>query len=375
MHDAHDPYAALRQRDYRRLLTGNLLASMASQMKNMAVGWELYNRTESAYYLALIGLIQFLPVVLLSLPAGHIVDRYSRKGVLLSAQGLMGAAYCSLAALSHYQGPIVLLYGCLLVVGVGQAFNAPARWSLLPQLVPDEALTNAITWNASVFQVASMTGPFLGGLVVGIAGSAKWAYLLAALCSLTVTLLVAGIRPRPVARPAHALSLRSLLAGIQFVFHTKLILATITLDLFAVLLGGATALLPVFAKDILQVGPTGLGWLGAAPSIGAFLMALTMAHRPPLRQAGRTLLWAVAGFGVATIIFGLSENYLLSFAMLMMTGALDNISMVVRGTLVQTLTPDVMRGRVSAVNAIFIGSSNELARIMHRASNGILFAL
>jgi MFS family permease len=365
MPDTHDPYSALRQPSYRRLLAGNILASIASQMKTLAVGWEVYSRTKNPTLLGLMGLVQFIPVVLLSLLAGHVADRYSRKGLLLGAQGLMGSGYCALAAVSHFQWPIVLMFGCLLLIGIGQAFNMPARWALLPQLVPDEALPTAVTWNASAFQIASMVGPFLGGLVIDLTGSAetgsaKWAYLLASLCSLAVIILVAGLQPRPMARPVHAISFRSLLAGIQFVFRTKLILATITLDLFAVLLGGATALLPIFAKDILHVGPTGLGWLGTAPSIGAVVMALTLAHRPPLRRAGRTLIWAVAGFGVATIVFGLSEYFVLSFAMLMITGALDNISMVVRGTLVQGLTPNVMRGRVSAVNAIFIGSSNEL---------------
>jgi MFS family permease len=360
MLDTHDPYAALRQSGYRRLLAGNLFGSVASQMKTMAVGWELYRRTGSLYLLGVMGLVQFAPVVVLSLPAGQIADRYSRKGLLLAAQGLMGTGYACLAGLSHFEGPVGLIFACLLLIGIGQAFNAPARWALLPQLVPEEALTNAVTWNASTFQVAAMTGPFLGGLVIDLTGAAKWAYLLAALFSLTVTVLVGGLRLRPSDRPVHGMSFRSLVAGIRFVFQTKLILATITLDLFAVLLGGATVLLPAFAKDILEVGPTGLGWLGAAPSLGAFLMGLIMAHLPPMRRAGRTLLWAVAGFGAATIVFGLSENYLLSFTMLMMTGALDNISMVVRGTLVQSLTPDAMRGRVSAVNAIFIGTSNEL---------------
>jgi MFS family permease len=360
MPDTHDPYSALRYPSYRRLLAGNILGSVGSQVKAIAVGWEVYHRTGSPTLLGLMGLVQFIPVVLLSLPAGQVADRYSRKRVLMGAQGLMGTGYCALAIWSHFGGPVFLIFGCLLLVGIGQAFNAPARWALLPQLVPDETLTNAVTWNASAFQVASMVGPFLGGLVIDLTGGAKWAYLLAGLCSLTVTVLVAGLRPRPMARPVHAISFPSILAGIRFVFRTKLILATITLDLFAVLLGGATALLPIFAMDILHVGPTGLGWLGTAPSIGAFVMALSLAHRPPLRRAGRTLLWAVAGFGVATIVFGLSRNYMLSFAMLMITGALDNISMVVRGTLVQGLTPNVMRGRVSAVNAIFIGSSNEL---------------
>ena len=232
--------------------------------------------------------------------------------------------------------------------------------ALLPQLVPVELLAGAMTWNSGGWQVASMVGPALGGLVIARTGGAMWAYLLDAIGSALIIVLILPIRVPPTPRASEPVTLRSLLAGICFVWRTELILATITLDLFAVLVGGATALLPIFAEDILRVGPVGLGWLRAAPSFGAFLMAMTLAHRPPLRHAGPTLLWAVAGFGAATIVFGLSRDARLSFAMLLLTGALDNISVVVRATLVQLLTPDSMRGRVSAVNAIFIGSSNEL---------------
>jgi MFS family permease len=236
----------------------------------------------------------------------------------------------------------------------------PARAALLPQVVPAEALGNAITWNSSGWQIAATVGPGLAGLVIAVTKRASWAYLLAALGALACAALVASIRPRAPARHREPISLNSLLAGLRFVYRTKLIFATLTLDLFAVLLGGATILLPVFAKDILEVGPVGLGCLRAAPSIGALVMAVILAHRPPLRRAGPTLLVAVAGFGAATIVFGLSRDPTLSFLMLALAGALDNISVVVRHTLVQVLTPDAMRGRVFAVNSIFISSSNEL---------------
>jgi MFS family permease len=360
MHEIHDPYAALRHADYRCLLSGNMLASIGTEMQSVAVGWELYQRTDSAAALGLVGLVQFLPVFFLSLPAGHAADRYSRRALLMSAQGLMACASLGLAVLSMFHGPVPLLYLCVLTAGISQAFNSPARWALVPQVVPDRALTNAITWNSSGWQVASMFGPALGGLVLAVAGQAAAAYLLASLCSLTCAGLIWRIRSRPVARHAEPISFRSLLAGAAFVWRTKLILATLTLDLFAVLLGGATALLPIFARDILDVGPSGLGWLRAAPPVGAFMMAVALAHRPPMRRAGRTLLAAVAGFGLATVVFGLSCNFALSFCALALTGALDNISVVVRGTLVQVLAPDAMRGRVSAVNAIFISSSNQL---------------
>jgi MFS family permease len=360
MQEAHDPYAALRGRDYRHLLLAGMLASIGTEMQGVAVGWELYERTEDATALGLVGLVQFLPVFLLALPAGHAADRHSRKGLLLAALGVMAAASLGLAALSFFDGPIPLVYLALFLTGVGQAFRNPARSALLPQVVPDSALGNAIAWNSSGWQIASMVGPALGGLVLAVAEDATGAYLLAALSSLASAVLIVGIRPRPTSRLREEVSLASLLAGIRFVWKTKLILATITLDLFAVLLGGATTLLPIFARDILHVGPIGLGILRAAPSIGALLMAIVLTHRPPMQRAGRTLLWAVAGFGAATVVFGLSENMPLSFAMLAVTGALDNISVVVRGTLIQVLTPDAMRGRVFAVNAIFIGSSNEL---------------
>ena len=360
MEKGHDPYEAFRSSAYRRLLSGNVLASIGTEMQATAVGWELYQRTDSAAALGLVGLVQFLPVIFLSLPAGHAADRHSRKVLVVAAQTLMCGASLGLAVLSVFQGPVPLVYLCLFLAGVSQAFNSPARWALVPQVVHPNALANAITWNSSSWQIASVAGPALAGLVIALTGQAAGVYVLASLCSLCCAALVAWIRPRPGTRLQEPLSLESLFAGVYFVWRTRLILATITLDLFAVLLGGATALLPIFARDILDVGPTGLGWLRAAPSLGALWMALILAHRPPLRHAGQTLLWAVTGFGVATIVFGLSRSFALSLAMLMLTGALDNISVVVRGTLVQVLTPDPMRGRVSAVNALFISSSNQL---------------
>jgi MFS family permease len=371
MQRAHDPYAALRHRDYRRLLEGNVIASVGSEMQSVAVGWELYQLTDSELALGMVGLVQFLPVFLLALPAGHAADRYNRKGLLITARILAFLVSLCLAALSLSQGPVELVYVCMMLAGVSQALSAPARWALLPQVVPDAALGNALTWNSSGWQIASVLGPALGGASIAASGEAFPAYLLAATCSLVGVGLLVRIHPRPVAGRARGMSFSSLMAGIRFVWRTKLILATITLDLFAVLLGGATALLPVFARDILEVGPTGLGWLRAAPSLGAVVTAILLAHMPPLRRAGRTLLVAVAGFGLATIVFGLSRNFALSFAMLAVTGALDNISVVVRGTLVQVLTPDAMRGRVSSVNAIFIGSSNELGAFESGATAAI----
>jgi MFS family permease len=232
----------------------------------------------------------------------------------------------------------------------------------LPQIVPQEALGNAVTWNSSGWQVSTVVGPAVGGYLIWQTGQAWGAYAVAAVGYCLGAMVISTLRPRPLVREpkSQASSLDDLLAGLRFVWNTPLILATITMDLFAVLLGGATVLLPVYAKDILHIEAAGLGWLRAAPSVGALAMALVMAHRPPLKRAGPTLLMSVAGFGVATIAFGLSTDPVLSFIVLAATGALDNVSIVVRGTLVQLLTPDAMRGRVSAVNTIFIVSSNEL---------------
>jgi MFS family permease len=357
----HDPYAPLRITDFRHYILAGMISTVGFQMQSVAVGWELYKRTGSAMDLGLVGLVQFVPLLVLALPAGHAADRYSRKAILLVAQGLLFSASVGLALLSSRQGPVWLIYVCLLLAGIAQAVNRPARWSFLPRLVPDHLLSGAVTWNTSGWQTAAVVGPALTGLFLGNAPqTAARVYLADAGCCLVAIALLATVHGRPAPRSMEQLSLRSLVAGFEFVRKSDLILAAISLDMFAVLLGGATALLPIFAEDILHVGPTGLGWLRAAPALGASLMALIQAHRPPLRRAGPTLLWAVAGFGVATIAFGLSRNPLLSFVMLLLTGALDNISVVVRTTLVQALTPDAMRGRVSAVNGLFIGSSNEL---------------
>jgi MFS family permease len=360
MAEGHDPYAALRSPDYRRVLTVNILGASGFGMQFLAVEWELYQRTHSAAALGFVGLVQFLPVLLLSIPVGHLADRISRKKLYFFAQATMCLGSTLLFAMSYLNWPVPWVYPILTVIGVGRAFSAPARWALIPQVVPPEALGNAVTWNSSGWQVASMVGPALGGWIIAATGRATGVYGFAAAGYFICTLLINTIRLRAVQRSTEPPSLDTIMAGFRFVWNSPLILATITLDLFAVLLGGATALLPVYAQDILQVGARELGWLRAAPSVGALMMALVMAHRPPLRRAGSTLLLSVAGFGIATIVFGLSRDPVLSFITLALTGAFDNVSIVVRGTLVQLLTPDNMRGRVSAVTTIFIVTSNEL---------------
>jgi len=345
-----------------------MLGVIGWQMLQVALGWELYERTHSALALGMVGLVTVIPVVLLALPAGHLADKMDRRKIVMAAQVVFITMSLSLALLSYERGPIWVMFVILLVRGTAQAYNNPARSALLPRLVPAEVFTNAVTWSSSGFQIAAVVGPALGGLVIALEHRATGAYLVDAILTSTYLAMLMAIKGDQVAvsasatalKPREKITLESLIAGMRFVRDTKVILSALTLDLFAVLFGGATALLPIFAKDILQVGPEGLGWLRAAPSVGALAVMLTIAHRPPMQKTGWTLIWAVTGFGVATIVFGLSRSFTLSMLMLLILGGLDGISMVIRGTLVQLWTPDEMRGRVSAVNSVFIDMSNEL---------------
>ncbi|HEX8552235.1 MAG TPA: MFS transporter [Abditibacteriaceae bacterium] len=361
LHEKRDPYRALRSRNYRLWATGGLVSAVGGQMFSVAIGWELYERTHDAWALGLVGLVQAAPVILLALPAGHLADRVDRRRIVLSMQAVTFVLWLAIAACSYYTAPLAAFYGLLLLEAVAGAVAGPARSAIVPQLVPTEDLANAVAWNSSRWQTASTIGPAIGGAAIAIFNTAWPVYLIAAVTALAFTTSVYLVRPRPFERPeTDEGAWQSLVAGAKFVRAQKIILATLTLDMFAVLFGGATALLPVYAKDILHTGPQGLGWLRAAPAVGALAMGLFLAHRAPMKHAGRALLWAVAGFGAATIVFGISRNFYLSLLMLALTGALDNISVVVRHTLVQVLTPAHMQGRVSAVNSVFIGSSNEL---------------
>jgi MFS family permease len=355
-----DPYAALRFKDFRLLLTGRLISSFSSEMLSFAIGWELWIRTHSALALGFVGLAQVIPVLLLSLPAGHVADQYNRKRIVLITQAFLAVCALWLAYLSFFQGSIYWVYVCLLGIGISRAFNDPASSTLLPQTVPPALFSSAATWNSSSWQFASIAGPAVAGIVVALTDSVTVIYVFDALAAIIFSVLLMMIKGRelPLARKSNTLD--SLTEGLKFMRDTKVILAAITLDMFAVLFGGAVALLPIYATDILKVGPTGLGVLRAAPSIGALIMAFLLAHLPPMKNAGRTLLLAVTGFGVATIVFGFSTLFWLSVAMLALLGSLDNISVVIRSTLMLTLTPDEMRGRISSVNSIFIGMSNEL---------------
>ena len=360
MQDAHDPYAALRQRDYCLLLSANVLAAMSSEVQFTVVEWEIFQRTGSYEWMGYAGLAQFLPLLLLALPAGQLADRYSRKYLLILSHLTMALASVGLVLVSLNQWPPKLIFPFLALAGVSRAFGMVSRGSLIALVVPPEHLGNAVTWSSTGFQVAMMSGPALGGLLLSVFARPAAAYGVTISLLLMCVLLISTMRPRYSPPSTEPRTLRTVLAGVRFVWLTELMFAAITLDLFAVLFGGCTAMLPAYCDLILKVDETGYGILRASPAVGAFVMAIIMAHRPPLIRPGRALMWAVACFGVATILFGISESFWLSFAMLFMTGVFDNVSVVVRGTLMQVLTPDAMRGRVAAVNAVFISSTNQL---------------
>ena len=365
---AHDPYAVLRNRNVALYLVGRFIATLGQQMLTVAVGWELYERTHSALALGLVGLTQMGPMVLFTLPAGHVADNHDRKRIIILMNVAIVCASLGLTLISAFQADVFWIYCCLFAAGTARTFLWPASSAFLPQLVSRREFSKAVTWSSGSFQLSSVAGPAAGGGLIALTHhwtqvhsvSAAPVYAVNAAASLICVILISFVRGHPVVGAKEKMTASNLIAGFKFVFASPVILGTITLDLFAVLLGGATALLPIYAKDILHAGPSGLGILQAALPAGSLLCALVLAHRPPLQKAGRAMLWAVAGFGLATIGFGFSRWFWLSFLSLFVCGAMDNISVIVRHTLVQLLTPDEKRGRVSAVNSLFIGTSNEL---------------
>jgi len=357
---ALDPYAVLRNRDVALYLVGRLVASLGQQMVTLAVGWELYKRTHSALALGLVGLTQMAPMVLFTLPAGHVADNHDRKRIIIMMNLVVACASLGLALISALGAHVFWIYFCLFVAGTARTFLWPASAAFLPQLVSRQDFSRAVTWSSGSFQLSSVAGPAAGGALIALTHHAAPVYAFNAAAALICLMLISFVRRRPAMAAKEKMTAESLSVGFKFVFANPIILGTITLDLFAVLLGGATSLLPVYAEDILAVGPTGLGFLQAALPMGSLICALVLAHRPPLQKAGRAMLLAVAGFGVATIAFGCSHWFWFSLLMLFVCGAVDNVSVVVRHTLVQLLTPNEKRGRVSAVNSLFIGTSNEL---------------
>jgi len=347
-----DAYAAFRSRDYRFLLASNALSNLGLQMLSVAVSWDLYLQTHSARVLGAVGFVQVAPSFAFAILAGHIADRYNRRMIMLVAQCLTVFASLLLAFGVH---GVVWIYASLFLIATSRIFQMPIRGAVLPDLVPPEALSNAITWNATMFESANVGGPALAGILLALTGS-RVVYATQSVCAVVVLFCLAGVN----FERKHAVQTGSALAGLRFIRDNKLILSAVSLDLFAYLFGGATALLPIYAVDILHAGPRALGWLRAAPSVGAIIMAVTMAHSPRIRRAGPVLLWSVAGFGLATIGFGLSRAIWLSCGMLALTGAFDNVSVVLRQSILQSKTPDFVRGRVMAVNSIFINCSNSL---------------
>ena len=348
----------LRIRPFMRFWLARLGGIAANQMLLVAVAWHLYDITGSAWDLGLVGLFQFVPALLMTLPAGHVADRLHRGRIFaacMAAQALV--ALLLVAATEGGYATRGLIFGISVVLGVARAFQMPAQQALTPLLVPPTLLARAVAVSASGVQAAIIGGPALGGLLYGL--GATTVYLTcAALLALSCALALAVRYPHQPATDGATWG--TVLAGVGFVWRHKLLLGATSLDLFAVLLGGATALLPIYARDILHTGPQGLGLLRAAPAMGALAMSLVLARWPLQRRVGRKLLAAVAVFGLATVVFGLSEYFGLSLLALAITGAADNISVVTRQTLVQLETPDAMRGRVAAVNSIFIGASNQL---------------
>lgn len=360
----HDPYGVFRIPAFRSLLLGGVFVQIGTAAQSLAIGWEMYQRTDQALMLGLIGLAQAVPMLLFTLPAGYLADVFDRRIVMVT--GLAGTTLTSLALalFSYRSGSIAWMYMLLFMDATFHRIATPARTAILPLLVPGEQFEGAVKWRTTLFHLAAVVGPAVGGFI--IAWNIPSAYLFSAFTTVVYILLLLSMKIPDAPRTHRGQMVKQVMEGVRFVWNRKIILGSISLDLFAVFLGGAVYLLPIFARDIISNPPLGfspeeiLGWLRAAPAAGSITMALILAHRPPLKKAGRSLFTAVAAFGAATIVFGLSKNFWLSWVTLFFTGFFDNISVVIRQTLVQLRTPNHMRGRVSAVNFLFIGSSNEL---------------
>lgn len=360
------PYAALHIRDFRLFISARFCVTLAIQIQAVVVAWQVYEITKDPLSLGLIGLAEAIPSISVSLYAGHIADTVVRKKIIIICIAIL--VICSVALLFFTLEPgsfllhygVIPIYAVIFVSGVARGFITPALFSFLPQLVPRALYNNAITWNSTLWQTASLSGAPIGGMLYGFWGIsvAYAADVILMIAGLLLALLVAS-RPLPETTLEEG-TIEKIKAGLRFVFTNKIILGALSLDLFAVLFGGAVALLPIFADTILHVGKVGLGFLRAAPGVGALLMALYLVHNPIQRSAGKKLFLSVAGFGVCMIFFGLSTSFWVSLTLLMLSGAFDCVSVIVRSTLLQTQTPENMKGRVSAVNHIFIGSSNEI---------------
>ena len=349
--------------DFTRYQLARFVIVAALEMQAVAVGWQVYEITKRPLDLGLVGLAQFLPGIVLFLLSGHAADRLDRKKLLLVCY--TGFAACSALLLViawRATASALPIYVVLLALGVVRAFNGPVSRAFLPQLVSEEHFPNAVTWNATTWQAATILGPSLGGFLYALAHGPSVVYAAAAASAAVAFFMTMRMKPQARARQREEINLKTVFAGFSYIWRQKIILGSISLDMFAVLLGGAVALLPVYAREILHTGPWGLGVLRSAPGLGAAAMAIYLAHNPLRRRVGKTMLWCVAGFGVFTIVFGISRSLVMSLAALFLAGAFDMVSVIIRGTLVQLATPDEMRGRVNAVDMIFIGTSNELGQ-------------
>ncbi|MFZ0733246.1 MAG: MFS transporter [Candidatus Sulfotelmatobacter sp.] len=361
--DARAGRAAFQHPGFVLFEIARFLIVSAVEMQAVAVGWQVYEITKRPLDLGYVGLAQFLPGILLFPISGHASDRFERNKVLSTCYAGYGVCFALLLLLTERGAPAMTsIYSVLALLGVVRSFASTASRSILPQLVPEEHFPNAVAWNASIFQAATILGPSFGGILYAAFRGPSPVYVVALVTAVVATLSSFRIKPEVKARPREPITMKTVFAGLDYIWNKKLILGAISLDLFAVLLGGAVALLPVYAREILHTGPWGLGLLRTAPGVGAAVMAVSLAHRPLRGRSGITLLWAVAGFGVFTIIFGLSHNLVLSLVALFLLGASDMISVIIRATLTQLATPDEMRGRVTAVDMIFIGTSNEFGQ-------------
>lgn len=361
-----DAYASLRIPAFRHFQISRFLLTFAIQMAETIIAWKIYELTNSKLALGMLGLSEALPFILTSLYGGHAADTFNRYKIARWTIVLIGACFLAIGFFMSGNATWIQQYGAMPVyiiigiTGIVRGFMAPAYQSIFPQLIPRNLYANAATWGSNAWQTAAVAGPAFGGIVYGFVGL-EFSFVLVGILAVAsfFVFLKIPVKETPPKEKGETLY-DSLTAGLRFVFKKQEMLGAISLDLFAVLFGGAVALLPVFAKDILHTGPQGLGFLRAAPFFGSVIMGFFLAFNPPTHNAGRNLLVAVAGFGLATIAFAVSKNYWLSLGMLFLTGAFDNVSVVIRQTIVQTLTPDNMRGRVSSVNQIFISSSNEI---------------
>jgi MFS family permease len=363
-----------RNPSFRHFASSRVLSAAAFQATSVSVGWLLYDRTHNAFDLGLVGLCQFLPMMVLTFLVGHVADRFDRRRIGLICQ-IVEATVLLLVAAGVGMGWLTVgeIFTAVAFLGAAQAFERPTMAALLPSAVSTTVLPQAIAGSSSVGQTAMIVGPSLGGLLYGLAPVAP--FLFAAFCFAAASLNVVRIRIVEVPARREPVSLKSVFAGVSFIWSRPIMLGTISLDLFAVLLGGATALLPIYARDILHAGPWGLGLLRSAPAVGALMMSLILTRSPLSRKVGMKMFYAVAVFGLGTLVFALSTNIILSVVSLFVIGAADNVSVVVRSSLVQLLTPDPMRGRVNAVNSLFIGTSNQLGEFESGTLAGFLGAV